>query len=60
MFDDGYEHLSVFDCAPEGVECAKRIMGQLVQSMDDLRVADGRDLPYKNSSFDAVFDKGRI
>jgi hypothetical protein len=44
MFDNGYEHLSVFDCAPEGVECAKRIMGQLVQSMDDLRVADGRDL----------------
>jgi SAM-dependent methyltransferase len=60
MFDDGYEHLSAFDYAPEGVECAKRIMGQRVQSMDDLRVADGRDLPYKNSSFDAVFDKGTL
>ena len=27
MFDDGYTHLSAFDYAPEGVECAKKLFG---------------------------------
>ena len=35
-------------------------MGHRVNKMDDLRVADGRDLPYEDSSFDAVFDKGTL
>lgn len=61
MFDYGYNNLSAFDYAPEGVECAKRILGHRVQLMEDLRVADSRDLDcYENSSFDAVFDKGTL
>ena len=60
MFDDGYRQLTAFDYAPEGVECAKRIMDYRLQYMDDLRVADARNLPYKNSDFDAVFDKGTL
>lgn len=60
MFDHGYRHLSVFDYAPEGVECAKRIMGHRIQSIDDMRVADCRNMPYESSSFDAVFDKGTL
>ncbi|KAL7510497.1 hypothetical protein ACHAXN_007466 [Cyclotella atomus] len=60
MFDHGYHHLSVFDYAPEGVECARRIMGYRIQSIDDLRVADCRNMPYDSLSFDAVFDKGTL
>jgi SAM-dependent methyltransferase len=60
MFDYGYKHLSAFDYAPEGVECAKQIMGERVQLMDDLRVADCRELPYDDSSFDVVSDKGTL
>ncbi|KAL3791474.1 hypothetical protein ACHAWO_013014 [Cyclotella atomus] len=51
---------SLFDYAPEGVECARRIMGYRIQSIDDLRVADCRNMPYESSSFDAVFDKGTL
>mmetsp|Transcript_11956 Transcript_11956/g.22155 ORF Transcript_11956/g.22155 Transcript_11956/m.22155 type:complete len:278 (+) Transcript_11956:209-1042(+) len=61
MFDSGYHRLSAFDYAPEGVECAKRMFGpQRLQLMDDLLVADARDLPYDDASFDAVLDKGTL
>lgn len=59
MFDWGYHHLTAFDYAPEGVECAKRMFGrERLELMDDLRVADARFLPYENAAYDAVFDKG--
>ena len=61
MFDSGYRHLSAFDYAPEGVECAKRMFGpERLSLMDDLRVADARDLPYADAKFDAVLDKGTL
>ena len=61
MFDAGYVHLSAFDYAPEGVECANRMFGpERVELMDDLRVADARSLPYGDASFDAVLEKGTL
>ena len=60
MFDYGYKCLTAFDYAPEGVECAKQILGHRMPSIDDLRVADCRNLPYDKSSFDVVFDKGTL
>jgi len=61
MFDAGYVHLSAFDYAPEGVECANRMFGpERVELMDDLRVADARSLPYGDVSFDAVLEKGTL
>jgi len=61
MFDSGYQRLSAFDYAPEGVECAKRMFGpERLKLMDDLRVADARSLPYDDACFDAVLDKGTL
>lgn len=60
MFDYGFKRLTAFDYAPEGVECAKQILGHRMPSIDDLRVADCRNLPYDKSSFNVVFDKGTL
>jgi len=61
MFDAGYTHLTAFDYAPEGVECAKRLFGSSrLKLMDDMRVADARSLPYDNEAYDAVLDKGTL
>ncbi|KAL7543434.1 hypothetical protein ACHAXR_012710 [Thalassiosira sp. AJA248-18] len=61
MFDSGYHRLTAFDYAPEGVECARRMFGpERLDLMDDLRVADARSLPYDDSSFDAVLEKGTL
>lgn len=61
MFDAGYHNLTAFDYAPEGVECAKRMFGQQrLVLMEDVRVADARDLPYNDASYDAVLDKGTL
>lgn len=61
MFDAGYTHLTAFDYAPEGVECAKRLFGpSRLKSMDDMRVADARSLPYDDDTYDAVLDKGTL
>lgn len=57
MFDYGYSHLTAYDYAPEGIESAKRFFGE---RDCDLRVADARDLPYKDDSFDAVLEKGTL
>lgn len=61
MFDAGYTHLSAFDYAPEGVECAKRLFGpSRLTLMDDMRVADARSLPYDDETYDSVLDKGTL
>lgn len=61
MFDSGYTHLSAFDYAPEGVECAKKLFGpSRLKLMDDMRVADARSLPYDDETYDAVLDKGTL
>ena len=61
MFDSGYTHLTAFDYAHEGVECAKRLFGQSrLKLMDDMRVADARSLPYDDQTYDAVLDKGTL
>lgn len=61
MFDAGYENLSTFDYAPEGVECARKMFGDDRLKKIDLRVADARDLvEYSDNSFDAVLEKGTL
>ena len=61
MFNAGYHRLTAFDYAPEGVECAKRMFGtEKIQLIEDLRVADARDLPYDDDMYDAVLDKGTL
>jgi ubiquinone/menaquinone biosynthesis C-methylase UbiE len=61
MFDAGYENLSAFDYAPEGVECARKMFGDDRLKKIDLRVADARDLvEYSDNSFDAVLEKGTL
>lgn len=61
LFDAGYRRLTAFDYAPEGVECARRMFGpERMRFIDDLRVADARDLPYDDAAYDAVFDKGTL
>ena len=74
MYDSGYKSMTAFDYAPEGVACAKRFFGKErllcpdsknEKNNDneegvDLRVADARDLPYKDNSFDAVLEKGTL
>ena len=60
MFDYGYTHLTAFDYAPEGVECAKKLFGADRLEWIDLRVADARSLPYKDDTYDAVLDKGTL
>ena len=61
MFNAGYHRLTAFDYAPEGVECAKRMFGpEKIQLMEDLRVADARELPYDDDTHDAVLDKGTL
>jgi len=68
MYDEGFTHLAAFDYAEEGVECAKRFFGhRLLSSSEsreqhgvDLRVADARNLPYDDTSFDAVLEKGTL
>lgn len=75
MYDAGYKKMTAFDYAPEGVECAKRFFGEerLIQADSnlnsssqqseegvDLQVADARDLPFENNSFDAVLEKGTL
>ena len=59
MFDSGYKRLSAFDYAPQGVARALELFGAS-RNIDDLRVADARDLPYEDASFDAVLDKGTL
>mmetsp|Transcript_38902 Transcript_38902/g.52739 ORF Transcript_38902/g.52739 Transcript_38902/m.52739 type:complete len:230 (+) Transcript_38902:30-719(+) len=56
MYDAGYKSLTAFDYAPEGVQCAKRLLGP-DRSGVSLLVADARDLPFASGSFDAVLDK---
>ena len=61
MFDAGYRRLTAFDYAPDGVECARRMLGpERLRCMVDLRVADARSLPYRDASYDAVLDKGTL
>lgn len=61
MFDAGYECLSAFDYAPEGVECARKMFGDDRMKKIDLRVADARELiEYSDNSFDAVLEKGTL
>lgn len=61
MFDAEYQNLTMFDYAPEGVECVKRMFGdERLQQVEDLRVADARDLPYDDACYDAVLEKGTL
>ena len=75
MYDFGYKQMAAFDYADEGVESARRFFGERVLSTNeeeeesiengnddgcDLRVADARDLPYANDSFDAILEKGTL
>jgi len=67
LFDTGYSTLSCFDYAPEGVARARELFGDTRLKSPgggggtvDLRVADARSLPYGDSTFDAVFEKGTL
>jgi SAM-dependent methyltransferase len=57
MFDYGYTQMTAYDYAPEGVECAKRFFGD---RKCDVQVADARNLPFENDSFDAILEKGTL
>jgi SAM-dependent methyltransferase len=58
MYDAGYENLVAFDYAPEGVECAKQLLGE--NRKVEVMVADARDLPLDSDSFDAILEKGTL
>ena len=76
MYDEGFRHMTAFDYAPEGVECATRFFGvdRLLscglpdgtpvrddgEEGVDLRVVDARQLTYEDDSFDAVLEKGTL
>jgi len=61
MYDAGYEHLSAFDYAPGGVECARKMFGSDRLAKIDLRIADARNLVgYDDKTFDAVLEKGTL
>uniref|UniRef100_A0A7S1ZUP8 Methyltransferase type 11 domain-containing protein n=1 Tax=Ditylum brightwellii TaxID=49249 RepID=A0A7S1ZUP8_9STRA len=68
MYDAGYKYMTAFDYAPDGVEFAKTLFGEnRIRGDDDggdvgvnLDVADARNLPYDDDSFDAVLEKGTL
>lgn len=47
--------MSAFDYAPQGVERARTLFAD---RLVDLRLADAKDLPWREREFDAVLDKG--
>ncbi len=57
MYDYGYTHMTAYDYAPEGVECAKRFFGD---RSCELLTADARNLPFEDDSFDAILEKGTM
>ena len=59
MFDSGYARMTAFDYSPEGVECARRMFGRNRDGVE-LCVADARDLPFSDASFDAILEKGTL
>lgn len=59
MYDSGYKHITAFDYAAAGVECQKQLLGSRLSNIN-LVVADARNLPFSNSSFDSVIDKGTL
>ena len=58
MFDAGWERLSAFDYAPQGVARAEELFAD--RRLDDLRVADAKELPYPDNAFDAALEKGAL
>lgn len=60
MYDAGYRNLVLFDYAPEGVQCARRLLGPERSSTVELLVADARDMPFESESFDAILEKGTL
>lgn len=68
MYDAGYQNLTAFDYAKAGEECSRKLLGDdRVREEGEhhspgviLLVADARNLPFEDSSFDAVLDKGTL
>lgn len=60
MYDDGYQCLTVFDYAPEGCNCARRLLGPNRLANTQVLVADARNLPFDSDTFDAALDKGTL
>ena len=58
MYDSGWRHLTAFDYAPSGVARAAALFGS--SRPIELSVADVRDLPYSDATFDAVLEKGTL
>jgi len=57
MYDDGWQHLTLFDYSLEGVRRAAALFGERPV---DVRVADACALPYASAAFDAALDKGTL
>lgn len=68
MYDDGYQHLTAMDYAPEGIKRCRDMLGNSrIRNKDnghgvDLVVADARDLRevFDDGTFDAVIEKGTL
>lgn len=60
MFDAGYQNITAFDYAEAGVECARKLLGITRLRTVEVLVADARDLPFEDDSFDAIFEKGTL
>lgn len=71
MYDSGYKYITAFDYASAGIECQKHLLGSRIRNNNDddddadsnninLVVADARNLPFFNSTFDSVIDKGTL
>jgi len=59
MYDSGFTHLTAFDYAPQGVACIEKLMDYRKKGVQ-LLVADARDLPFDDNTYDAALDKGTL
>lgn len=59
MYDEGYQQITAFDYAEEGVRRTKALLGPS-RSEAVVIVADARDLEMSTCSFDVVLEKGTL
>mmetsp|Transcript_22445 Transcript_22445/g.34604 ORF Transcript_22445/g.34604 Transcript_22445/m.34604 type:complete len:305 (+) Transcript_22445:76-990(+) len=59
MYDSGFTELTAFDYAPQGVTCAEKLLDYRKEGVE-LLVADARDLPFNDNTYDAALDKGTL
>ena len=57
MFDAGWSNVCAFDYAAAGVERSRALFGERAV---ELLVADARELPFAENSFDAALEKGAL